>query len=98
MSLLRIAVLGAAGKMGRAIVRAIGETARARRAVAVERAGSPDLGADAAALAGLPAAGVPVQATLPRDGEADVWIDFSAPAAAIAHARAAATGGAALVL
>jgi 4-hydroxy-tetrahydrodipicolinate reductase len=94
----RIAVLGAAGRMGRAIVRTLADTPGARLAAAVERPGSPDLGADAGALAGLPLLGVAVQADLPAAGAADVWIDFSAPAATVEHVRAAAAAGAAIVV
>jgi 4-hydroxy-tetrahydrodipicolinate reductase len=95
---VRIAVLGAAGKMGRAILRAIVDDAGARLAVATERAGSPDLGQDAGALIGAGATEVTTRTDLPRAGEADVWIDFSAPAASVANATAAAAAGAALVV
>jgi 4-hydroxy-tetrahydrodipicolinate reductase len=96
---VRIAVLGAGGKMGRAILRAILDEPGARIAVAVERAGSADLGQDAGVLAGAGSTtGVAVRAQLPSAGEADVWIDFSAPAATIGNANAAAAAGAALVV
>jgi 4-hydroxy-tetrahydrodipicolinate reductase len=95
---VRIAVVGAAGKMGRAIVRTIAETEGAALTVAVEHPGHPLLGQSAAALAGLPADEVPVRAELPHRGEVDVWIDFSAPEAAVAHARAAAAAGAGVVI
>lgn len=94
----RIAVIGAAGRMGRAIVRAIAEGEGATLAAAVERAGSPELGQDAGILAGVAALGVTVQAQLPRAGAADVWIDFSAPAASVANVRAAAAVGASIVV
>jgi 4-hydroxy-tetrahydrodipicolinate reductase len=94
----RIAVVGAAGKMGRALVRAVADTEGAALAAAVERPDSPALGQDAAALAGLPSAGVAVKAALPARGEADVWIDFSAPASSVANAAAAAAAGAAAVI
>jgi 4-hydroxy-tetrahydrodipicolinate reductase len=95
---VRIAVVGAAGKMGRAIVRAIAETGGAQLGAAIDRAGSPELGQDAAALAGIAPAGVLVRAEPPQPREVDVWIDFSTPAASVANARAAATGGAAIVI
>jgi 4-hydroxy-tetrahydrodipicolinate reductase len=98
MATVRIAVLGAAGKMGRAIVRALADEPSARLVVAVDRPGAPDLGQDAGALAGLPAASVAVVDRLPHANEADVWIDFSAAAAAAEHAQAAAEAGTALVL
>jgi 4-hydroxy-tetrahydrodipicolinate reductase len=95
---VRIAVFGAAGKMGSAIVRAIAETPAARLVAAVERPDFPSLGADASRLAGLAEGGVRVQAERPGRGAADVWIDFSAPGVAVANASAAAQAGAALVL
>ncbi len=95
---VKVAVLGAAGKMGRAIVKALADEPVARLVAAIDRAGSSELGQDAGVLAGLPAAAVSVTDRLPRANEADVWIDFSAAAAAIEHAAAAAEAGAGLVL
>ena len=95
---VRIAVLGAAGKMGGAIVRAIAETPTTALVAAVERSDFPAMGADASRLAGLPESGVRVQADRPGRGAADVWIDFSAPGAAVANASAAAQAGAAIVI
>jgi len=76
---VRIAVFGAAGKMGCLIVRAIAETPGACLVAAVERADFPELGSDASQRAGLPESGVRLQADRPARGAADVWIDFSAP-------------------
>jgi 4-hydroxy-tetrahydrodipicolinate reductase len=95
---VRIAVVGAAGKMGRAIVRAIAETEGVRLGAAIDRAGSAELGQDAGTLAGLAPAGVPVRAEAPQPREVDVWIDFSSPATTVANARAAAAAGAAIVI
>jgi 4-hydroxy-tetrahydrodipicolinate reductase len=95
---VRIAVLGAAGKMGRAILRAVLDEPGARVAVAVERAGSPDLGQDVGALVGAAMTGVATRPDLPSAGEADVWIDFSAPVATVGNVRAAKAAGAALVV
>lgn len=95
---MRIAVIGASGKMGRAIVRAIADTPGAALAAAVERAGCPEAGQDAGILAGIAAMGVPVTTDRPARGATDVWIDFSVPAASVATAEAAASAGAALVV
>ena len=56
------------------------------------------IGRDASVVAGLPASGVIIQAALPDAGQADVWIDFSSPAASVASARAAAAIGAHIVI
>ncbi len=95
---VRIAVLGAAGKMGRAIVRALADEQGATLAVAVDRAGAADLGQDAGTLAGIAPTGVALRAPLPAAREADVWIDFSAAASAPVNAQAAAEAGAGFVL
>ena len=95
---VRIAVLGAAGKMGRAIIRATLEEPNARLVAAIERAGSAELGQDAGALVGVAATGVVTSATLPTAGQADVWIDFSSPAAAASNAKLAVAARAAFVL
>jgi 4-hydroxy-tetrahydrodipicolinate reductase len=94
---VRIAVLGAAGKMGQAIVRAIADTPGAVLAAAIEREGSAAIGRDAAALAGLAPGQITIGGELPGTG-VDAWIDFSSPAASVAHARAAAERGVALVV
>ena len=95
---MRIAVFGAAGKVGGAILRAIAEAPGAALVAAVERPDLPSLGADASLLAGLPESGVCLQADRPSRGAADVWIDFSAPGAAVANSIAAAQAGAAIVI
>jgi 4-hydroxy-tetrahydrodipicolinate reductase len=75
----RVAVLGASGRMGRAVVR----LARAAGLEVVAAVGASDVGRDAGELAGIGALGVKVEAeveALVRAG-AEVVIDFSAPAA-----------------
>jgi 4-hydroxy-tetrahydrodipicolinate reductase len=94
----RMAVFGAGGKMGHALVRAIAEAQGAALAVAVERADYPQLAADASQLAGLAASGVRVSAERPARGAADVWIDFTVPAATLANLDAAVAASAAMVI
>jgi 4-hydroxy-tetrahydrodipicolinate reductase len=95
---VQVAVLGAAGKMGRAVARVLADEPGGVLAVAVDRPGAVELGQDIGVLAGLAPAGVMVRAELPGPGEAAVWIDFSAATAAATHAQAAADAGAGLVL
>src|SRR5205085_1233676 len=89
---VRVAVAGASGRMGRAIVRLVAETSGLKLAAAIERHGHTDLGRDAGELAGMGALGVPIthDAAAALAG-ADVWIDFTAPEAA-AHAAELAAG------
>jgi len=77
----RVGILGAAGRMGRTLVQAVAASeGRVTLGAAFEHAASADLGADASTLAGLPASGVAVQATLNAD-TFDVLIDFTRPEA-----------------
>jgi 4-hydroxy-tetrahydrodipicolinate reductase len=94
----RIAVFGSGGKMGRAITRAVCRNSEAVLAAAIEREGCPDLGADAAVLAGVEPRGVLVAPGLPAPGTTDVWIDFSVPTATVANVAAAAAARTAMVI
>ncbi len=88
---MRMIVAGAGGRMGRALVRAIHETPGAVLTGALEAPGSPLLGQDAGALAGLPACGVELSADLwALSANADGILDFTAPAASIANVAVAA--------
>jgi len=84
--------------MGHAILRAIADAEGAALAAAVERSDYPYLAADASQMAGLSASGVRVVDQRPAKGAADVWIDFSVPAATVANVNAAAAAGAAIVI
>jgi 4-hydroxy-tetrahydrodipicolinate reductase len=87
MADMRLIVVGAGGRMGRTLVRAIAETTGATLVGAVEPAGSPLLGADSGRLAGLAENGVALQADLaPLLANADAVIDFTVPAATVAFA------------
>ena len=59
---LRIAIAGAAGRMGRTLIAACAEQPGLALAAAFEHAGSSALGLDAGVLAGLPANGVAIAA------------------------------------
>ncbi len=91
---MRIAVAGAAGRMGRMLIAAIAADPACRLAAALERAGSNARGQDAGRLAGLEAAGIVVTddpaAAL---AEADALLDFTTPASTVALAELAAEGG-----
>lgn len=79
---IRLAIPGAAGKMGRMILKVISEHPEVELVAAVERPGSVHLGKDAGLVAGLGELGVPIQSELDAAlSGADVIIDFTAPAA-----------------
>lgn len=83
---IRIAVAGAGGRMGRTLVQAITETEGLRLGAATESAGSTLLGADAGELAGVGRLGVMLVADLADTlADFDVLIDFTTPAATMAH-------------
>ncbi len=91
MSDMRLVVTGAAGRMGRTLIKAIHETPGLTLCGALERPGAPDLGADAGALAGLGPLGVAISDDpLPLLVNADGIVDFSAPAATVELAALAA--------
>lgn len=96
----KIVILGAGGRMGRALVQAVSDMGGAAvLAGAVEHAGSPLLGQDAAVLAGLPPGGVAIGADAAAAmAGADAAIDFSTPAASVRHAALAAEMGVACVI
>jgi 4-hydroxy-tetrahydrodipicolinate reductase len=80
MSLIHIAVHGAAGRMGRRLVALAAADEQLAVVAAVESPAHPQLGADAGVVAGVGPLGVPLSASL--SVEADVVIDFSLPEAA----------------
>lgn len=88
---MRLAVVGAEGRMGRMLIRAVAEAEGCTLSGAVEREGSPALGQDAGALAGLPPLGVTVtDDPLTVFAATDGVLDFTAPAATTFFAELAA--------
>lgn len=92
-----IVVCGAAGRMGNLLVQLVLAEPRAKLVGAVEAPGHPALGRDAGELAGGAAAGVPVVDRYAPAADS-VTLDFTAPAAALAHIEIAAAAGAAIVV
>jgi 4-hydroxy-tetrahydrodipicolinate reductase len=94
-----VVVCGAAGRMGRMLVELAGETPGLRVAGAIEAPGHPTVGQDAGTVAGVRPLGVPIAADLTGVcAREHVVIDFTVPAATLAHAAAAAAAGAGLVI
>ncbi|MCP4469821.1 MAG: 4-hydroxy-tetrahydrodipicolinate reductase [Gammaproteobacteria bacterium] len=82
--MMRIAVAGAAGRMGRNLVLACSETDDIELTLALEREQNPALGSDSGMLAGIAGNGIPVVDRL--DPEAfEVLIDFTHPSATTDH-------------
>jgi 4-hydroxy-tetrahydrodipicolinate reductase len=84
-------VVGAAGRMGKALIRIIAEMDGVHLAGAIERPGSDALGKDAGELAGLGPNGVAItDDALPVFAKAEGVLDFTAPAATLEFADLAA--------
>ena len=84
MTDMRIAVMGAAGRMGRELVRAIQAAPGCVVAGGAEPPGSPAVGQDVGVLAGLPPLGIPVtDDLLDLAARADAVIDFTRPEATV---------------
>ncbi|WP_425500661.1 4-hydroxy-tetrahydrodipicolinate reductase [Phyllobacterium pellucidum] len=88
---MKLAVVGAGGRMGQTLIRLINETPGAVLAGAVERAGSPHIGRDAGEIAGVGTLGVEV-----TDDALGVFVgveavlDFTTPGATVEFSELAA--------
>lgn len=97
--IMKIAVMGAAGRMGRELIRAIAAEPGCTIAGATETAGSPVLGRDVGDLAGLGPIGVAVTNDAAAViAAADAIVDFTVPRASIEFARIAASAGTAAII
>jgi 4-hydroxy-tetrahydrodipicolinate reductase len=77
--------------MGRTLVRVVSESSGARVVGAVERPGTPELGMDCGALAGIGDNGIAItDDPLPLFAKADGVLDFTSPDATVAFAALAA--------
>lgn len=95
---MRLAVLGAGGRMGRAVIALALADSRFELLAAQSRAGSDYIGQDAAVLAARPACGVLVTDALDDAiAAADVIIDFTRPEVTLTAAASCARLGKALV-
>ncbi len=94
MSQIKIAIAGAAGKMGAANIKAVSQVPGLIVHSAFDRAGSPAVGKDAGEVAGIGPLGVAIvdDVAIALDG-ADAIIDFTVPAASVALAQLAAERG-----
>lgn len=82
----RVAIPGAAGRMGRHLIQACHQAEGLQLGVATERAGHELLGNDAGLIAGVGELGVVIRDDLAAlAGDFDVLVDFTAPAASLQH-------------
>lgn len=95
----RIAVIGAAGRMGKALIEAIGQTEGAQLSAAIERPQSSLVGADAGELAGVGRLGVVIAGSLEQVlGDFDVLIDFTHPSSTLVNLQLCRSHGKAMVI
>ena len=96
---IKIAVTGAAGRMGKILIEAVALNPATELGAAIERPGSAAIGADAGESAGLGKNGILIVDALESViNDFDVLIDFTAPAATVANAKVCAAAGKKLVI
>lgn len=96
---VRVAVTGAAGRMGKTLIEALSLSEACVLSAAMERPESSLLGADSGELAGLGKNGVVVVGDIAEViNDFDVLIDFTVPAATVANARVCGEAGKAMVI
>ena len=82
----RIAIVGAGGRMGKALIEACAQTEGVNLTVATEHPSSSLIGTDAGEVAGVGKTGVTIAATLDEAAnDFDVLIDFTRPEACLLH-------------
>ena len=91
---MKLLVMGAGGRMGRSLVRAIDEINGAVLSATVERSGSPFLAHDSGVLAGIGVNDIKIQDDLEQAiSNADGVLDFTTPEATVNTARLCAQHG-----
>ena len=97
--MIRVAVSGGAGRMGKAIIRSLQDFGKVTLVGVIEREGHPDIGKDPGLMAGTAESGITItddlQSTL---GTADVLIDFTAPSVSLRNLEACIDKGIAAVV
>ncbi len=97
--MMRVAIAGAGGRMGRNLISACHEHPELTVTVATARAGSSLLGADAGELAGVGVLGVKVTDNLAAvAGDFDVLIDFTSPKSTLDHLSVCRAAGCSIVI
>ncbi|CNH29797.1 4-hydroxy-tetrahydrodipicolinate reductase [Yersinia pekkanenii] len=98
-STIRIAVVGAGGRMGRQLIQAITHTDGVVLGAAVERPGSTLVGSDAGELAGIGLLNIIVSDDLTKViGDFDVLIDFTRPEGTLEHLAICHKNGKAIII
>jgi 4-hydroxy-tetrahydrodipicolinate reductase len=97
--MIKIAIAGASGRMGRSLIEATHQSDGMQLAAAFDRPGSPAIGTDAGDLAGLGRLGVVVSDNLTAGlKHFDVLVDFTRPEASLAYLEQCRRGGKKIVI
>jgi 4-hydroxy-tetrahydrodipicolinate reductase len=84
--IMRIAIVGAAGRMGKTLIKAVSQTEGVTLGAATERAGSSLIGTDAGEVAGVGKLGVIMVDNLASAiDDFDLVVDFTSPEATMGH-------------
>ncbi len=101
--MIRVAVCGACGRMGRLIVRQVAKQADMELVAAIDALGTPNAGKDAGELAGVGGLGVKIVgadklAEALRRSKPDVLVDFTKADAAVQNVKTASEVGVSVVV
>jgi 4-hydroxy-tetrahydrodipicolinate reductase len=97
--MIDVIIAGAAGRMGKRLVRAVAASDQVRVGAAFEREAHPLVGEDAGIAAGIGPLGVPISSSIHDTGfKGKVLIDFTVPEATMKNLREAAGKGLAAVV
>lgn len=80
-----VAIMGAAGRMGRALIEACSLTPAVKLTAAIDRPDSTLIGKDAGESCGVWSMGVPITGSLKEAADFDVLIDFTRPEVTLAN-------------
>ena len=96
--MIKLAIVGAAGRMGNSLVRCAQKVDGLDVVVAIDQPGNPALGKDVGEMAGLAAINVKISDSLQDVADYDVLIDFTLHAAVPGNVKVAAAAGKAVVI
>ena len=98
MAKLKIAVAGASGRMGRAVIEAVLRDPEMKLAAALEVEGNPHVGKDAGELAGSPCGIRIADDTARALADCDALVDFTRPEGTMSHLAACRKQGVRMVI
>ncbi|WP_027848269.1 4-hydroxy-tetrahydrodipicolinate reductase [Marinospirillum minutulum] len=97
--MVRVAVMGAGGRMGKTLIQAVSESSKVKLAAGIVEPGSSLVGVDLGELASVGRVGIQVADTLEAVvNDFDLLIDFTAPTVTLANAAFCAANGKAMVI